>query len=746
MKEKLLTYLNQDIESASTAALYDAVLAMTQDEIAQVKHVSGDKKVYYMSAEFLIGKLLSNNLMNLGIYDELNEVLKASGKSLTELESYEPEPSLGNGGLGRLAACFLDSIATLGINGEGLGLNYHYGLFKQVFENNLQTETKDVWLDKPSWMRKTDFVTEVKLQDLSLQSRMYEIDIVGYNQEKTTLRLFDLESVDDQVITEGINFDQSAWDKNLTLFLYPDDSTEEGLRLRFAQQYFMVESGLAWIMHEHQDQLQNLNEYVTIQINDTHPSLAILLLIKKMLQANMSFDEAVAVISQTFAYTNHTILAEALETWPLAYFEAIDPELVPILNRLNELVKKRSTDPQVALIDAQNRVHMAALSIHFSYSVNGVAALHTEILKNSELKAFNDLYPGRFNNKTNGITFRRWLLFSNPELSAYLEEKIGPEFKKDAMALENFAQFKRDREVQRAILEIKNLKKKQLKAYIKETEGIDVLDDAIYDIQIKRLHEYKRQQMNLLYIIDTYLNIHEGIIPKRPLVFFFGSKAAPAYTIAKDIIHALLTLEEIIAKDPLASKHMQIVFVENYNVSKAEYLIPACDVSEQISLASKEASGTGNMKLMLNGALTLGTMDGANVEIAQLVGEDNIYIFGEDSDTIIEHYENKSYVSKNYYDNVPAIKRAVDFINGAEMLQYGQKENLDRLHHELITKDWFMTLIDFEDYVKVKNQAFSDYEDRDAWAEKMIVNIAKAGFFSSDRTIADYYAEIWSKK
>lgn len=738
-----MKYLDKDIKDASTEELYNAVLALTHHEIKETKHVSGDKKVYYMSAEFLIGKLLSNNLMNLGIYDDLEKILKSEGKRLSELEAYEPEPSLGNGGLGRLAACFLDSIATLGINGEGLGLNYHYGLFRQVFENNLQMETKDVWLDKPSWMRKTDFVTDVNLGDLTVQSRMYEIDIVGYNQEKTTLRLFDLESIDDSIITEGISFDQSAWDKNLTLFLYPDDSTEEGLRLRFAQQYFMVESGLAWIMHEHKQHLNTLNEHVSIQINDTHPSLAILLLIKKMLEEGMSFDESVSVISKTFAYTNHTILAEALETWPLAYFEAIDPDLIEILEKLDAIVKTRCQYPKVALIDENHRVHMAALSIHFSYSVNGVAALHTEILKNSELKSFSDLYPGRFNNKTNGITFRRWLLFSNPELTEFLESKIGPEFKKDAMSLENFISYKDDKAVQNEVLRIKDMKKQQLKDYIKETEGIDVLDNAIYDIQIKRLHEYKRQQMNLLYIIDTYLKIKEGIFPKRPYVFFFGSKAAPAYTIAKDIIHALLTLQEIIEKDPLASQHIQIIFVENYNVSKAEYLIPACDVSEQISLASKEASGTGNMKLMLNGALTLGTMDGANVEIAQLVGEENIYIFGKDSDTIIKHYENESYVSKDYYDTVPAIKEAVDFINGSLMLKYGQKENLDRLHHELISKDWFMTLIDFEDYVKVKNKAFDDYEDRSTWARKMIVNIAKAGFFSSDRTIADYNRDIW---
>ncbi len=680
--------------------------------------------------------------MNLGIYDEVETTLAEAGVKISDLEDYEAEPSLGNGGLGRLAACFLDSIATLGINGEGLGLNYHYGLFKQVFENNKQLETKDVWLDKPSWMRKTDFSTDVKIGEMDLKSRMYEIDIMGYNQKKTSLRLFDLESIDQSLVEDTITFDQTALDKNLTLFLYPDDSTEEGLRLRFAQQYFMVASSLAYILDQYDKPLNELHKHIVIQINDTHPSLAIPLMFKHLLNNGIKFDEAKEIVTSTFAYTNHTILAEALEKWPLHYFEAVDKDLVPIVKMLDKEAKKRSSNQNVVILDDHNTVHMAAIAIHFSYSVNGVAALHTEILTESELKDFYNLYPDKFNNKTNGITFRRWLQFSNRELSDYIESLIGDGFKADALELQKLEKFIDDKKVLDKLLEIKSNKKLELNKFIKDHQDIDVIEDGIYDIQIKRLHEYKRQQMNLLYIIHKYLEIKDGILPERPLVFFFGSKAAPAYTIAKDIIHTLLTLEEIIANDPVVSKHLQIVFVENYNVTKAEYLIPACDVSEQISLASKEASGTGNMKLMLNGALTIGTMDGANVEIAELVGEENIYIFGEDSDTIIEHYKNHSYNSREYY-NIPVIKRAVDFIVSDIMVDHGDKEELARLHNELIVKDWFMTLIDLEDYIEVKDQMFKDYEDRQAWAKMMLVNISKAGFFSSDRTIADYNKEIW---
>lgn len=743
MEKEIIKYLGKDISDASTEELYLAILKLSQDRIDNLESVSGDRKLYYMSAEFLIGKLLSNNLMNMGIYDEIDAVLKNHGHSLSEVEEFEEEPSLGNGGLGRLAACFLDSIATLGLNGEGLGLLYHYGLFRQKFEDGLQNEYPDVWLNKENYVRETDFVVPVKVADEVYNSRMYEIDILGYNQKKTVLRLFDLESSDASIIEEGISFDQNKWDKNLTLFLYPDDSTEEGLRLRFIQQYFMVESGLAYILNEHEEHLEELDKHVVIQLNDTHPTMAIVLLLDKMMKRGIEFDKAVDLVSNVFAYTNHTILAEALETWPLDYFAFVNQDFVDILKRLDKIVAARSNNPEVALIDENNRVHMASLAIHFSYSVNGVAALHTDILKTSELKAYYDLYPNKFNNKTNGITFRRWLQFSNPELTSYLESLIGDDFKEDAMSLTNLQKYIGQEDVYDSLLEIKDEKKKQLAEYIEETEGIKVLDGAIYDIQIKRLHEYKRQQMNLLYIVHRYLKIKAGERPERPVVFFFGSKAAPAYTIAKDIIHALLSLQAVIENDPIVSQYLQIVFVENYNVSKAEMLIPACDISEQISLASKEASGTGNMKLMLNGALTLGTMDGANVEIAELVGEDNIYIFGERSDVIIEHYRRESYVSKDYYDNDAEIKEAVDFLLSEEMLKYGHRENLERLHHELISKDWFMTLIDFKDYIKVKNQMISDYENRRLWAEKVLINISKAGFFSSDRTIADYNDDIW---
>ena len=743
IKQELEHILDTDMRTVSVDKLYEAVLEVAQNRIAKVPAVTGERSVYYMSAEFLIGKLLSNNLMNLGIYDEVRDVLAANGRDISEVEDYEPEPSLGNGGLGRLAACFMDSIATLGLNGQGLGLVYHYGLFRQVFRNRLQAEEKDTWLDKPGWLRKTDFTVPVQIGDVAVTGRMYEIDVLGYNGEKAPLRLFDLESIDDSIITEGIRFDERAVDKNLTLFLYPDDSTEEGLRLRFAQQYFMVSGGLAWILEEHKDHLDRLDSYATIQINDTHPSMVIVLLLKALLADGIAFDRAVEIISNTCAYTNHTILAEALEKWPLAYFEAVDASLVPLLHQLQDLAAARSNDARTAVIDHEGRVHMASLAIHFSKSTNGVAALHTEILKNSELKPFYDMYPDRFNNKTNGITFRRWLQHTNRPLTEFIETRIGDGFKQDAMELLKLERFVDDEASLQELLTIKHTKKEDLAAYIEKTEGISVNADAIFDIQIKRLHEYKRQQMNLLYAIHMYHEIKAGYVPTRPLTMFFGSKAAPAYTIAKDIIHALLTLSKVIADDELVSQYLQIVFVENYNVSKAEMLIPACDISEQISLASKEASGTGNMKFMLNGALTLGTMDGANVEISELVGDENIYIFGESSDTIIEHYAKADYVSRDYYEKSPQIKQAVDFINGPLMLASGTKENLDRLHHELISKDWFMTLIDLEAYIATKNTMIADYEDRMTWAKKTLINIARAGFFSSDRTIAEYNRDIW---
>lgn len=742
-KEELESMMSCSLESATTAQIYEAVLALTQEKINQTPQVHGERTIYYMSAEFLIGKLLSNNLMNLGIYDDLKNTLAESGHNITDIEAYEPEPSLGNGGLGRLAACFMDSIATLGLNGQGLGLVYHYGLFKQVFAKNLQHEEKDAWLDKPGWLNKTDFATEVMLGDVKVTGRMYQIDILGYNGEKAPLRLFDLESLDDSIIEAGIQFNQQAIDKNLTLFLYPDDSTEAGQRLRFIQQYFMVSCGLAWILKEHGDHLDHLDEFVTIQINDTHPSMVILLLLREMLNKGISFDHAVKVISNTCAYTNHTILAEALEKWPLHYFEAMDPELVTLLHRLDEVGKTRSQDPSTAVIDHEQRVHMASLAIHFSKSTNGVAALHTEILKNSELKPFFDIYPERFNNKTNGITFRRWLMYTNKPLTNFIETRIGDGFKRDAMELQKLEEFTKDEKSLKELLAIKDMKKQELADFILATENIKINPHSIYDIQIKRMHEYKRQQMNLLYAIHMYQEIKKGNIPSRPITLFFGAKAAPAYTIAKDIIHALLTLAEVVHQDPQVNQHLQIVFVENYNVTKAEMLIPASDISEQISLASKEASGTGNMKFMLNGALTLGTMDGANVEICELVGQENIYIFGESSDEIINHYKLGDYHPSNYYNHNEMIRNTVDFINGLEMLAFGKKENLDRLHHELITKDWFMTLIDLESYIETKNRMISDYENRLEWAQKMLINISRAGFFSSDRTIEEYNRDIW---
>lgn len=745
IREELLEITQNKLKDMPIEEVYAAVIKLTERHIPDLEYVSGKRKVYYMSAEFLIGKLLVNNLMNLRIYDDVSEVLKENGHDIRDLEAYDPEPSLGNGGLGRLAACFLDSIATVGVNGEGIGLNYHFGLFKQVFKNHLQTEQKDPWLSKESWLRKTDVTFPITLGPINLTSRMYEIDIVGYQGKRTTLKLFDLETIDETLVEDGIEFDEAKMGKNLTLFLYPDDSTEDGVRLRFAQQYFMVKSGLSYILNQHPN-LETLNESVVIQINDTHPSMVIILLMQEMLKQGIDFDRAVEIVSKTCAYTNHTILAEALEKWPIKYFEEVDHELVEIIKKLDGKIKEITSAEKVQIIDKNDNVHMASLAIHFSFSTNGVASLHTDILVKSELKEFAELYPNRFNNKTNGITFRRWLLFSNRQLSDYIESLIGEEFKYDEIKLDELLKYQEHTEVKNKLIEIKHEKKVELADYLKREFNTEINVDSIFDIQIKRLHEYKRQQMNMLYIIDMMLRIQNGFIPKRPITFFFGSKAAPAYVIAKDIIHALLTLSEIIDNDELLSKYIKIVFVENYNVSKAEHLIPACDVSEQISLASKEASGTGNMKLMLNGALTLGTLDGANVEISELVGEENVYIFGKHSDTIIEHYKNHDYVAKKYYDSNPRIKAAIDYLLSAAMQELGQKENLIRLQDNLINKDWFMTLIDFDDYVLVKDKMFNDYEDREAWSKKMLINIAKAGYFSSDRTIMEYEKEIWKTK
>lgn len=735
------------IAACTDAQLYNSVLQLTKDQMEAKPVITGKKKVYYISMEFLIGKLLSNNLINLGIYEELNQILTKNGKSLAVIEEAEPEPSLGNGGLGRLAACFLDSIATLGLPGDGIGLNYHFGLFKQVFKECLQKAEKNEWIEENSWLTDTGTRFEVAFGDRKVTSVLYDIDVIGYENGCNKLHLFDVESVDESLVKSGIDFDKTEIEKNLTLFLYPDDSDEAGNLLRIYQEYFMVSNGAQLIIRELKEKgcdLYHMDEYVAIQINDTHPTMVIPELIRILTwDEGFTMEDAVNVVSKTCAYTNHTILAEALEKWPLAYIEKVVPQLVPIIKELSARVAKKYTDEKVQIIDKEKRVHMAHIDIHYGYSVNGVAAIHTEILKESELNCFYKIYPEKFNNKTNGITFRRWLLSCNRELAAFLTDTIGDGYKKNADELEKLLEKIDDAAVLDAIEEIKKQKKEALAAYIQEKEGITLDTNSIFDIQVKRLHEYKRQQMNALYIIHKYLEIKAGKKPVRPMTFIFGAKAAPAYVIAQDIIHLLLVMSEIINNDPEVSPYMKLVMVENYNVSYAEKLIPACDVSEQISLASKEASGTGNMKFMLNGAVTLGTSDGANVEIHDLVGDDNIYIFGEDSDTVIEHYAKADYVSKDYYENSPVIKEAVDFIVSKKALAVGHKENLERLYKELLNKDWFMTLLDLEDYIAVKDKMFADYEDRNKWKKMMLVNIAKAGFFSSDRTIAEYNRDIW---
>ncbi len=737
----------KNIGSCSGQELYYSILNVTKELMAEKPVISGKKKVYYISAEFLIGKLLSNNLINLQIYEEMERILAQNGKNLAEIEEIEPEPSLGNGGLGRLAACFLDSIATLGLPGDGIGLNYHFGLFKQVFADHLQTAEKNAWMEQQSWLTRTDTSYTVMFGKKKVKSRLYDIDVVGYENGINKLHLFDIESVDESLVKDGIDFDKTKIDKNLTLFLYPDDSDEAGNLLRIYQQYFMVSNGAQLIIEELEKKgydLHHMNEHAVIQINDTHPTMVIPELIRILTEEKgFTMDEAVGVVSKTCAYTNHTILAEALEKWPLEYLEKVVPQLVPIIKELDVRVRKLYPDEKVQIIDKDKKVHMAHIDIHYGFSVNGVAAIHTEILKETELNHFYKLYPAKFNNKTNGITFRRWLLSCNRELAALLEEKIGSGFKKDAAELEKLLDFQDDEATLDGIASIKRGKKEALAAYIREKEGVEINPDSIYDIQIKRLHEYKRQQMNALYIIHKYLEIKKGKVPKRPITFIFGAKAAPAYVIAQDIIHLILVLQEIINHDPQVSPYMKVVMVENYNVSYAEKLIPACDISEQISLASKEASGTGNMKFMLNGAVTLGTSDGANVEIHQLVGDDNIYIFGEDSEAVIAHYANQDYVPKKYYRNSKVIREAVDFIVGEQAMAVGHKENLERLYGELLNKDWFMTLLDLRDYIRVKDKAFQDYEDQAKWKRMSLVNIAKAGFFSSDRTIAEYNRDIW---
>ncbi len=755
MEEVAKEMFGKSLEELSNQEAYYVLLTYTKRLMTVSNHNDGEKKIYYISAEFLIGKLLSNNLINLGVYDRVDEIMKKSGKSLAEIEECEPEPSLGNGGLGRLAACFLDSIATLGLPGEGIGLNYHFGLFKQVFKDRLQCAEKNDWIENDSWLTKTDVSFDVNFGKKKVVSRLYDIDVAGYDSGVNKLRLFDIESVDEDIVKSGIDFDKEDIEKNLTLFLYPDDSDEAGHLLRIYQQYFMVSNAAQLILKELKEKkydLRRMYDYAVIQINDTHPTMVIPELIRILVEEKaFSMDEAIEVVSKTCAYTNHTILAEALEKWPLKYLEKVVPQLVPYIKELDKRVAAKYDDPAVQIIDKDNRVHMAHIDIHYGFSVNGVAAIYTERLKRTARHAFYDLYPEKFNNKTNGITFRRWLLSCNRELAGFLSETIGDGFKKDADKLEKLLEFADDERVPDRLAEIKMNRKKELAAYVKEREGIDLDPDSVFDIQIKRLHEYKRQQMNALYIIHKYLEIKSGKKPVRPMTFIFGAKAAPAYVIAQDIIHLLLVLEEIVNNDPEVSPYMKVVMVENYNVSYAEKLIPACDISEQISLASKEASGTGNMKFMLNGAVTLGTSDGANVEIHELVGDDNIYIFGEKSDTVIGYYEEKKqgkpgYVSKEYYEKSPVIKEAVDFIVSDKALKVGHKENLERLYKELINKDWFMTLLDLEDYIAMKDKAIADYEDRKKWKKMMLVNIAKAGFFSSDRTIAEYNRDIWKLK
>lgn len=726
--------------------LYTALLAYTKNELADKGWHNGKKKLYYISAEFLIGKLLSNNLINLGVYDEISAFLEKNGKSLSAIEAVEPEPSLGNGGLGRLAACFLDSIATLGLPGEGIGLNYHLGLFKQVFEDGLQQETPNPWITKDSWLTPANLSYTVPYRGFSLKSSLYDIDVAGYKNKSIRLHLFDIDIADESIVTDGIAFDKKDILHNLTLFLYPDDSDDDGRKLRIYQQYFMVSSAAQYILDEavkRGSSLHDLADYVVVQINDTHPSMIIPEFIRLLGERGIDFEEACAVVSGVCAYTNHTILAEALEKWPVSYMEEVVPHLLPIIRRLDSRIKKQYPSEKLAIIDSNDLVHMAHMDIHYGFSINGVAALHTDILKNSELKAFYDIYPEKFNNKTNGITFRRWLMHCNHDLTAFITSLIGNSFKKDAFALEKLLDFQNDGAVLKQLLAIKDSAKKVCKDFVLGNTGMEIDENSIFDIQIKRLHEYKRQQLNALYIIYKYLEIKEGKKPSRPVTFIFGAKAAPAYVIAKDIIHLLLTLQELIKNDKNVAPYMKLVMVENYNVSAAEKLIPACDISEQISLASKEASGTGNMKFMLNGAVTLGTLDGANVEICDLVGQDNIYIFGQSSEEVIAHYKKADYSSKKIYESSKDIRRYVDFIVSEEMLRLGHKENLERLYNELVNKDWFMTLLDLEDYIKTKDQMLEDYNDRRAWAQKMLANIAKAGYFSSDRTIQQYNEDIW---
>lgn len=749
LETALCTACPKAIADCTDKELYTALLAISQQAAAKKEENAGKKKLYYISAEFLIGKLLSNNLINLGLYDDVKAILEENGKSLAAVEEAEPEPSLGNGGLGRLAACFLDSIATLGLNGDGIGLNYHFGLFKQLFKDNKQEEAPNPWIENASWLTKTDVTYQVPYKNFTLTSRMYDIAVTGYHGRTNHLHLFDVESVDESIVEDGISFDKTDVTKNLTLFLYPDDSDREGRILRIYQQYFMVSNAARLILEEAAakgSNLYDLPDYAVIQINDTHPTMVIPELIRLLTtEHGMEMDDAIEIVSRTCAYTNHTILAEALETWPMEFFKEAVPQLIPIMEVLDDKVRRKFDDPSVYIIDKDDRVHMAHIDIHYGFSVNGVAALHTDILKETELNHFYKIYPEKFNNKTNGITFRRWLLHCNPQLSDFITSFIGEGYKRDADELKKLDQPTISCNLKHLyrLLSIKNQKKTELAQYLKETQGLEINPNSIFDIQIKRLHEYKRQQLNALYLIHKYLEIKKGHKPTTPITAIFGAKAAPAYVIAKDIIHLILCLQQIIKEDPEVSPCLNVVMVNNYNVTLAEKLIPACDISEQISLASKEASGTGNMKFMLNGAVTLGTDDGANVEIHELVGDSNIYIFGDSSDTVIRRYKRGDYHSRSYYENSPALKEAVDFIISKKMLAVGDKENLERLYNELLNKDWFMTFPDFAAYCRTKEKAFSDYEDRASWAKKMLVNISRAGYFSSDRTIEEYNRDIW---
>jgi starch phosphorylase len=746
LQKKIEGYLGKAVNGASNKEIYYALLKLVKEMCKDKEPNKGSKKIYYISAEFLIGKLLSNNLINLGIFDDVKKCLEENGKDLTEIEEAEPEPSLGNGGLGRLAACFMDSIATLGLNGAGIGLNYHFGLFQQIFENNKQKEVKNPWIEKESWLVDTGIHFPVQFKDFTLDSTLYDIDVPGYESGLNKLHLFDIDTLDESIVGDGISFDKSQIAKNLTLFLYPDDSDKAGELLRIYQQYFMVSNGAQLILKEMDENgydVKKLYEHAVIQINDTHPSMVIPELIRLLQERGIDFDEAADIVSKTCAYTNHTILAEALEKWPVSYLEEVVPQLMPIIRKLDEKIKAKYNDGRVAIIDNENRVHMAHMDIHYGFSVNGVAALHTDILKESELKAFYDIYPEKFNNKTNGITFRRWLMHCNTELAGYITELIGDGWKKDAGELEKLLGYKDNTAVLKRMLEIKDNNKKQLKKYLKDTQNIDIPEDSIFDIQVKRLHEYKRQQLNALYLIYKYKEIKSGKLPETPITMIFGAKAAPAYTLAKDIIHLILCLQQVIENDPQVNPYLKVVMVENYNVTKAAKLIPACDISEQISLASKEASGTGNMKFMLNGAVTLGTMDGANVEINDLVGSENIYIFGKSSDEVINLYNTNGYSSRKIYEEDSLVKELVNFIISPELIMAGDPENLGRLFKEIVNKDWFMTLLDIKEYIAVKDKMMGDYSDRMGWAKKMLVNTAKAGFFSSDRTIAEYNNDIW---